>query len=194
MNPGYGTALFMTALVASILIRVPHDRRSAATRVAESRKGAREVALLLLMTLAVMVLPLLHTATRLLSFADHPLPPWAFAAGALVVPLWLWLFHRAHADLGTNWSVSLEVRTDHTLITRGVYARLRHPMYTAIYLSAVAQALLLANWVAGPATLAAFTLMFALRVGPEERMMRERFGAAYDEYAQRTQRLIPGVW
>jgi len=36
--------------------------------------------------------------------------------------------------------------------------------------------------------------MFAFRLAPEERMMRERFGQAYDEYAARTKRVIPYVW
>jgi protein-S-isoprenylcysteine O-methyltransferase Ste14 len=36
--------------------------------------------------------------------------------------------------------------------------------------------------------------MFALRLGPEERMMRARFGEAYERYCSRTKRIIPGIW
>src|SRR5687767_11765256 len=108
MQPWHGTALFLAALIASIAIRVPHDRRSKATRVAQSRKGPLEKLLLALMGVAVMLLPLLYAA-GLLSFANHALPVWAFVLGAGFVALWLWLFHRAHADLGANWSVTLEV-------------------------------------------------------------------------------------
>jgi protein-S-isoprenylcysteine O-methyltransferase Ste14 len=106
----------------------------------------------------------------------------------------LWLFYRAHADLGTNWSVSLELREKHKLVTQGVYRRIRHPMYTAILLQATAQALLLPNWVAGPACLLAFLLMLALRLGPEERMMLDAFAGDYATYIGRTKRLIPNVW
>ena len=67
-------------------------------------------------------------------------------------------------------------------------------MYTALFAHAFAQAALIANWIAGPAMLVAFTLMFALRLRPEERMMRERFGAEYEAYVQRTKRLLPGIW
>ena len=35
------------------------------------------------------------------------------------------------------------------LVTEGIYGRVRHPMYTAFWLWAVAQALLLPNWIAG---------------------------------------------
>ena len=61
----------------------------------------------------------------------------------------LWLFWRSHADLGQNWSVSLEIRKDHRIVQHGVYRLIRHPMYASIWLWSIAQALLLANWLAG---------------------------------------------
>jgi protein-S-isoprenylcysteine O-methyltransferase Ste14 len=67
-------------------------------------------------------------------------------------------------------------------------------MYTSIFLQAIAQALLLPNWVAGPSCLLALVLMFALRVSTEERMMLNRFGADYALYMGRSKRLVPGVW
>ncbi|NOT29051.1 MAG: isoprenylcysteine carboxylmethyltransferase family protein [Planctomycetes bacterium] len=57
---------------------------------------------------------------------------------------------RSHADLGTNWSITLEVREQHTLVTRGVYARVRHPMYTALLLYALGQWLVVPNWLVAP--------------------------------------------
>jgi protein-S-isoprenylcysteine O-methyltransferase Ste14 len=194
MSPALGTVSYLVALVASVLVRAPHDRRSREAEVAVDRRGALERALLALMGVAVLVLPITYAATDVLAFADHALPPWAFASGLACVALWLWLFHRAHADLGTNWSVSLQLRTHHALVTSGIYAHVRHPMYAALFANAAAQALLLANWVAGPAMLVAFTLMFALRFGPEERMLAERFGAEYAAYTRRTKRLVPWIW
>ncbi len=194
MNHAAGTALFFAALVASIAIRAPHARRSKSAKIAQSRKGPLENALLGLMGVAVLLLPLIFATTKWFSFADYPLTAAAFACGLVFVALWLWLFQRSHADLGTNWSVSLELREEHRLITSGVYARVRHPMYTSLFCHAIAQSLLLANWVAGSAMLAAFTLMFLARYSREERMLREKFGAAYASYAARTKRLVPGIW
>jgi len=37
-------------------------------------------------------------------------------------------------------------------------------------------------------------LLFALRLGPEEALMREHFKGEYDAYEARTKKLIPGVW
>ena len=106
----------------------------------------------------------------------------------------LWLFYRSHADLGANWSITLEVREQHRLITQGVYSRIRHPMYSAMVLYSVGQALVIPNWVVGPSNGVAFAILLSLRVHAEEQMMSEAFGDEYAAYAARTKRLVPGVW
>ncbi len=132
--------------------------------------------------------------TPWLAFADYPLRPVPYSIGVLCYALGLWLFHRTHADLGTNWSITLQMREQHRLITGGVYRRVRHPMYVALLLYSVGQAFALPNWLAGPSYVAVMTLLVALRLGPEERMLRAHFGPEYDTYVARTKRLIPGVW
>jgi protein-S-isoprenylcysteine O-methyltransferase Ste14 len=39
-----------------------------------------------------------------------------------------------------------------------------------------------------------FVVLVCLRLGPEERMMRDAFGSAWDAYAAATRRLIPGLF
>jgi protein-S-isoprenylcysteine O-methyltransferase Ste14 len=129
-----------------------------------------------------------------LAFADYELPSFATWLGTGVMLLAIWLFWRSHADLGDNWSVSLEVREEHKLVTRGVYQRVRHPMYVAIFLWCIAQGLLLPNWLAGWSALATFSLMYVLRVAREEQMMCEFFGEEYRAYMGRTGRLWPRMW
>ena len=68
---------------------------------------------------------------------------------------------------------------------------MRHPMYPAIFLITIAQLLILTNWIAGPAGLVTFLLLYIVRIGPEEQMMRDQFGADWDAHAARTPRLIP---
>jgi protein-S-isoprenylcysteine O-methyltransferase Ste14 len=159
----------------------------------KSRRGMREAILLTLAWLGFFV-PLVWIATRLLAFADYPLHPVPLGAGVLCLGWGLWLLYRSHADLGPNWSITLEVREDHRLVTQGIYRRVRHPMYLALLLYSVGQALALPNWVAGPSYLVPMALLFALRVGPEEQMMLEEFGRDYEAYRGRTKRLVPGVW
>jgi protein-S-isoprenylcysteine O-methyltransferase Ste14 len=197
VNPWMGKIAILTGLVILIAMRLPHARRGRKVAVAERRTSIQERAFHVLLGIGYItgvILPLLYIATPLLSFADYPLRPWAFASGLALLGSGLWLFHRSHAGLGTNWSENLELREDHQLVTSGIYKSIRNPMYAALSLYGIAQTLLLSNWIAGPCFLVQFTLMFILRLRAEERMMSEKFGQAYEEYARRTKRLIPGIW
>jgi protein-S-isoprenylcysteine O-methyltransferase Ste14 len=193
MNAWIAKAVMIAATAVMIAIRAPHGQRSRGLKVVVSRKGPLETVLLTLAWLGFVV-PLIWIASPALAFADYPRYAAPFVAGVACLAAGLWLFYRSHADLGTNWSLTLEVREQHRLITHGVYRRIRHPMYTALLIYSVGQALALPNWVAGPSYLVTFGVLFAFRVFAEERMMREQFGDDYAAYVERTKRLVPGVW
>jgi protein-S-isoprenylcysteine O-methyltransferase Ste14 len=193
MSPWIAKAVLLAASIAMVVIRAPHGQRSRGVKVAKSRRGPLETVLLTLAWLSFFV-PLVWVATPLLAFADYPLRPLPLLAGIAGLAAGLWLFARSHADLGTNWSITLEVREGHRLITKGVYRSIRHPMYSALLLYSLGQALAVPNWIAGPSYGVAMLLLVALRLGPEERMMLERFGPDYEAYRSRTRRLVPGIW
>ena len=193
MNPWYAKAIIIVSSIVMVVIRAPHGQRSRQIKVLKSRKGPLEIVLLTLAWLGFFV-PLIWVATPTLAFADYPLRPVPFITGTLCLGLGLWLFYWSHADLGPNWSITLEVREKHQLVTQGIYRHVRHPMYLALLLYSLGQALVLPNWVAGPSYGVAFALLFVLRVGPEERMMLDEFGKDYEAYMARTKRLVPGVW
>src|SRR5947207_8519182 len=151
-----------------IAIRAPHGQRSRSVKVAASHKGPLEVALLVMAWLGFLA-PLVWISSPLLAFADYPLDPAALVAGAALLAVSLWLFHRSHADLGTNWSITLELRESHTLVTEGVYRRIRHPMYAALLLYSIGQAVALPNWLARPPYLAASGVALAFRLSAAQR-------------------------
>jgi protein-S-isoprenylcysteine O-methyltransferase Ste14 len=185
--------IILLASIVMVAIRAPHGSRSQRIAVATSRKGKLEM-LLLALAWVGFLLPLIWIVTPLLPAADFPLRPLPLIAGAVCLTGGLWLFHLSHADLGANWSITLEVREKHTLVTQGVYRRVRHPMYTALLLYSLGQALVLPNYVAGLFSGVAMVLLVALRLGPEERMMLAEFGKDYQDYMALTKRLIPGLW
>jgi protein-S-isoprenylcysteine O-methyltransferase Ste14 len=193
MDPWIAKAVILAASVVMIVIRAPHGQRSRHVKVIKSRKGTLEMVLLTLAWLGFFV-PLVWVASPAFSFAEYPLRAGALAAGIAGLTVGLWFFYRSHADLGPNWSITLEVREQHRLITDGIYRRVRHPMYMALLLYSVGQALVIPNWVAGPSYLIAFGTLFAFRLRAEERMMLQQFGGQYAEYMARTKRLVPGVW
>jgi len=193
MNPWIAKLVVIAGTLTMLAIRAPHGRRSRSVKIARSHKTPLETGLLVLVWVGFFV-PLLWLVSPVLSFAEYPLTLAPLIAGVMCFTAGLWLFYRSHADLGTNWSITLEVREQHRLITQGVYYRIRHPMYSALVLYSLGHALVIPNWVAGPANLVAFAILFTLRVHAEEQMMSDTFGDEYAAYAARTKRLVPGVW
>jgi protein-S-isoprenylcysteine O-methyltransferase Ste14 len=193
MNPWFAKAVVLLANLVMVAIRAPHGQRSRAVPVVKSQKGRLEIVLLIIAWVAFF-LPLIWIATPFLAFADYPLYLLPLLTGTACLVLGLWLFHRSHADLGKNWSITLELRDKHELVAHGVYRWVRHPMYLSLLVFSVGQALALPNWLAGPSYGVAMLLLVALRLRAEERMMHEQFGKDYEAYRGRTWRLIPGVW
>ncbi len=193
MNPWIAKAVILAANVVLVAIRAPHGHRSRSIKVVTSRKGTLETVLLALMWIGFFV-PLIWIVAPAFSFAEYPLRAGPLVAGIVCFVAGLWLFFRSHVDLGTNWSITLEVRDQHQLITHGVYRRIRHPMYTALFLYAAGQVLVIPNWVAGPSFLVPFTILFVCRVRAEERLMLEQFDDEYTAYIARSKRLVPGIW
>ena len=172
MNPCIAKSVILVASVVMVVIRAPHGCRSRGVKVARSCKGLREVALLTLAWMGFLV-PLIRIVSPLFSFAEDRFVPGRSAPescaspGASVAPPF---------TLGPgqwNCLVTLELRENHRLITQGVYRHVRHPMDAALFLYSIGQALMLPNWVVGPSYLVAFGILFALRIGAEERMTLE---------------------
>ena len=186
-----GKILFVLAGVIMTIIRRPYEKQNKNNEIAHNQQDTQEKVLLALVGVGMWLLPLIYIVSPLLAFADYTLPLWTLGIGVIVMAVGLWLFWRSHADLGQNWSVSLEIREEHTLITNGVYQHVRHPMYSAVWLIAVAQPLLLHNWLAGFGTIVGFGLMYLLRVSKEEEMMLAQFGEQYKTYMANTGRIIP---
>ena len=193
LDPWIAKAVIVTASIAMIAIRAPHGRRSRGIKIARSWKNTREVVLLTLAWIGFLV-PFVWVASPVFSFAQYALRPGPFAAGVLCLIAGLWWFYKSHKDLGAYWSVTLEIRENHRLVTHGVYRSIRHPMYSALFVYAIGQALVVPNWVAGPSYLLLLLILFLVRVGAEEKMMLETFGDEYAAYMARTKRLIPGLW
>src|SRR5262245_58101889 len=123
MNPWIAKALVLTSTVVMIGIRAPHGRRSRVVKVATSYTTPLETGLLVLAWVGFLV-PLIWVASPALAFAEYVLRAGPLVVGVMCLVFGLWLFYRSHADLGANWSITLEVREQHRLITQGVYRRI----------------------------------------------------------------------
>ena len=160
-------------------------------REAVAREGRGMFAVRVVMFLLILAFLVIYTISPpWMGILAAPFPAWlrwvGFALGLLSLVFWIW----TQAALGKQWSPQLQLREEHHLVTTGPYARIRHPLYTAMIGYGVGVALVTANWV-----FVAFALMVVVgsiaRAPKEEEMMLQEFGEEYKAYIQRTGRFFP---
>lgn len=193
MTEKVAAIIWFAGLVGWYIIRQPFERRAKKITVNRSLFDRRETALLVIALCGLFIIPAAYVLTGVPAALDRPFIPAVAWLGVVTLAAALWLFRRSHADLGRNWSISLEIRERHALVTTGVYRRIRHPMYSSFFLLGIAQGLLLPNWFAGMAGLAGAGVLFAFRVRREEQLMLRQFGEEYHAYMMTSKRLVPWI-
>ena len=194
MTPTVAKIFFVCCVVGWWLIRFPHERKVRKNAIKTNRRDGTELLLLGISLTGLGLIPIAYVFTGFPAIAERPFVSALAWLGIATGLFSLWLFWRTHKELGRNWSVSLEVRDKHELITGGVYRYVRHPMYSAFFLWAVAQFLLLPNWVAGLSGIVGFGTLYLFRVGREEKLMLDAFGEEYRAYMRRTARVVPWIY
>jgi protein-S-isoprenylcysteine O-methyltransferase Ste14 len=185
--------VYLTGLVVGSVIRKVYTAKSRGIKTAKNYSSVQDIILVSAAGVG-MVLPLFYLFTPWLDFANYKLPVWCGCIGTVVFAGAIFMLWRSHADLGRNWSATLRITGRQSLITDGVYRRIRHPMYTAHLLWAIAQGLLLSNWFAGWAFLVLSIPLYVVRIPKEEQMMLQHFGEEYRAYKSRTGGLIPRIY
>jgi protein-S-isoprenylcysteine O-methyltransferase Ste14 len=183
--------IWLAGLAAWYVIRFPYERKAKKTAVRKSLRDLREQTILAVGFIGLLFVPLVYVVTGFPQAAERPFSPAVAALGIVCLIAALWVFYRSHAELGRNWSISLELRGNHRLVRTGIYRFVRHPMYSSFFLLGVSQLLLLPNWVAGAAGLVGAGVLYAVRIQREEKMMLENFGDEYRSYMRETKRLVP---
>lgn len=182
---------FWANTILQVVIRAPFGMNTRSRKKTEQHASPTENILLIFLTIATGILPLIYCVTNWLTFADYALPAWMGWMGILIMAGSLLIFWWAHYDLKANWSPSLELYEGHTLITNGIYRTIRHPMYASLLAANIAQILLIQNWIAGPIGIIMFTFFYTLRSRAEEKMMTKRVGDEYSEYKKATGGILP---
>jgi protein-S-isoprenylcysteine O-methyltransferase Ste14 len=112
--------------------------------------------------------------------------------GVVLLGAGVLLYRLAGRMLGEALSPFTEPRAGATLVTRGLYRYLRHPMYLSQGLIALGAPLTLGSRYV--IVLAPFALLvLALRIGQEEEALARTF-PEYSRYAATTKRVLPFVY
>jgi protein-S-isoprenylcysteine O-methyltransferase Ste14 len=127
----------------------------------------------------------------LMAWSAIALPEWLRWSGIGLGALALLLLGWSMQALGPNFVAALGLRGQHTLVTRGPYRFLRHPMYVGFLLLQLAMALVTANWFIGFTGIGLILAVIVDRVGAEENKLAALFGETYRDYARRTGRFFP---
>lgn len=113
---------------------------------------------------------------------DPHLSPFHLASYAVILGgFWL---------IASGWRTLYAAQRRGELATSGLYARLRHPQYVG-FLAIMTGFLLQWPTIATVLMFPVLALVYWRLAAREEREVRDRFGAAWDEYASRTPRFVP---
>lgn len=128
------------------------------------------------------IVPALVAAFLFVWYASGlPWTPWRIVGLAIAAPAFL-LFVLARIQLGRAFSVQAKATT---LVTTGIYARIRNPIY--VFGGLITSGVII--WAHRPWWLLIFVVLIPmqlLRVRKEEQVLEARFGDAYVEYKRKT--------
>ena len=99
----------------------------------------------------------------------------------------------AAAVLGRQFSEHVTIQDNHQLITTGPFRVLRHPRYLGAILYTLGIAIVFRSWV-GYAGWLVYVVFILYRIPAEERLLAGEFGDDWDQYTEKTWRLIPFVF
>lgn len=183
--------VFLAIFTVWFLVRMVFENGATGEPAKNSYYPQSERFMVFLNAITMMLLPLMIVFTPWLDRFAMGLPQWVRIVAAAVLVSSVWLFSWMYYCLGRFWSSVLEIRDGHKLIRTGPYAYVRHPMYLQMWIWVLFQGLLLDNWLLEVSGIAAWTLLYFVRIPREEKMMLDEFGDEYREFVKNTNRVIP---
>lgn len=183
--------IFLFLLVVYTAIRMYYTKDYFKSKKTKARNKFMEKTLTYLVAVGMILFPLIWIFSDFFVAFDINMPLVLRVVGVVISTFSLVFFAYVHKTLGKNWSPILEIREGHNLITSGPYKWIRHPMYTQVWLWAIAQFLIIANWIAGLSGIFTWTILYFLRIPQEEKMMEQQFGQKYVMYKKITGRILP---
>ena len=122
-----------------------------------------------------------------------PLTPWRLGmigAGLLLIVVGCAVNVAGRFHLGANWANQVTLYADQRLVTGGVYAWVRHPLYASLIWMFYGGSLVFANYAAFLANALIFAPCMAYRARQEEALLTQAF-PEYAGYRERTGRFFP---
>ncbi|MBZ5656455.1 MAG: isoprenylcysteine carboxylmethyltransferase family protein [Acidobacteriia bacterium] len=106
----------------------------------------------------------------------------------------VWLVDAASRQLGKQWGLAARLVEGHDLISDGPYRLVRNPIYAGMFGLLLATGLAMSRWTTLLAASAVFVAGTLIRIRSEEKLLRQAFGATFEEYARKVPALFPGIY
>lgn len=162
-------------------------------KIKESKRKMATVILLFLVGQLWVIGGLIYLIRpTIMEWTCFPIPSWVRWFGAAMTVSGMALEFSTQLYLGKNYSTTLHVSVGQSLVTKGPYRYVRHPMYTALITVGIGLGLLSTSWYF-LVPFVATGIVIAFRTRREEEALIERFGDEYTQYAQATGRFFPLV-
>jgi protein-S-isoprenylcysteine O-methyltransferase Ste14 len=116
----------------------------------------------------------------------------ASALGAAIVVIGCAVNLAGRLGLGGNWANQVTLYAGQTLVTRGVFGCVRHPLYASTIWMFYGASLAYRSWLVALATTVVFVPMMRYRAKQEEALLEQRF-PAYGAYRARVGRFLPRI-
>lgn len=165
------------------------ESKNSAPAVRSESKLSRGVhALLTNVALLLMILPIHGLNHRFLpDVLILKLAGLTAECAGLALAIW------ARRVLGRNWSGEITIKSDHELVRSGPYARVRHPIYTAL-LAMYAGTAIVSGEMHSLVGLAIGIIAYLRKTRLEEANLVNAFGEKYNAYRNDTSALVPGIY
>lgn len=130
---------------------------------------------------------------QLLGVQILPFPSDSQRIGFFLVLAGMAISMSARKTLGTNWEHAAEyqIKQKQVLITQGIYAYIRNPIYTGLTIALIGAELVARSYLFLFAFLGFFVAYRQAKL--EEKILEKHFGKEYTAYKKRTKMLIPFV-
>ena len=113
--------------------------------------------------------------------------------GCLFIAFGVTIRLKAVATLKQRFTTKVSIIEKHKIVETGIYKLVRHPAYLGHLASLLGIGLVLGNWVGLTALVVLPLAGILYRIHIEETALSSYFGSAYQDYASRTKRLLPGI-
>jgi protein-S-isoprenylcysteine O-methyltransferase Ste14 len=182
--------LLVILLQVFVLITMPDAGRNRGTRQKDVPRRRLDLVLIQVISLAALIVPPYSDRRAIVVLGGVEIVRYLglvmFAVGMLTMQ---W----ADASLGKQFSIEVTLQEGHELITGGLYRYLRHPRYLGIIVFTVGIALVFRSGL-GLILGGGLALVLIWRIGVEEDLLHDEFGAAWEAYTRTSWRLIPFVY